>query len=30
MANLQALCTWCHRCKSAQEGGTAAALARVR
>lgn len=30
MANLRALCEWCHRHKSAQEGGTAAALTRVR
>ncbi|MEU1037711.1 HNH endonuclease [Streptomyces sp. NPDC005907] len=29
-ANLQALCTWCHNHKSAQEGGTASALTRVR
>lgn len=30
MANLQALCSWCHARKSASEGGRAAALARVR
>jgi 5-methylcytosine-specific restriction endonuclease McrA len=29
-SNLQLLCTWHHRKKSAQEGGTAAALTRVR
>lgn len=28
--NLQLLCTWHHRRKSAQEGGTAAGLTRVR
>ncbi|MBT2412622.1 HNH endonuclease [Streptomyces sp. ISL-12] len=30
MANLRALCAWCHAHKSAQEGGTAAARTRVR
>lgn len=30
MANLRALCAWCHARKSATEGGTAAALTRVR
>jgi 5-methylcytosine-specific restriction endonuclease McrA len=30
MANLQALCGWCHARKSSSEGGTAAALTRVR
>ncbi|MFF9525343.1 HNH endonuclease [Streptomyces achromogenes] len=30
LANLQALCAWCHARKSAQEGGAAAALTRVR
>jgi len=30
MANLQALCAWCHAHKSSSEGGTAAALMRVR
>ncbi|MEV5319179.1 HNH endonuclease [Streptomyces sp. NPDC052687] len=30
MANLRALCGWCHARKSAQEGGQAAALTRVR
>lgn len=30
MANLRALCAWCHARKSAHEGGTAAALTRVR
>ncbi|MDH6625710.1 5-methylcytosine-specific restriction protein A [Streptomyces sp. LBL] len=29
-ANLQALCQWCHTHKSSSEGGTAAALTRVR
>lgn len=30
MANLRALCGWCHARKSAQEGGQAAALTRLR
>jgi 5-methylcytosine-specific restriction endonuclease McrA len=30
MANLRALCAWCHRQKSSSEGGSAAALTRVR
>ncbi|MER7922194.1 HNH endonuclease [Streptomyces sp. NPDC096057] len=30
MANLRALCAWCHKQKSSSEGGTAAALTRVR
>lgn len=30
MDNLRALCGWCHARKSAQEGGRAAALTRVR
>jgi 5-methylcytosine-specific restriction endonuclease McrA len=30
MANLRALCGWCHARKSASEGGRAAALTRVR
>lgn len=30
MANLRSLCTWCHTRKSSSEGGTAAALTRVR
>lgn len=30
MANLRALCEWCHTHKSSSEGGTAAALTRVR
>ncbi|MFB7115755.1 HNH endonuclease [Streptomyces sp. NPDC056291] len=30
MANLRALCAWCHAHKSATEGGTAAAQKRVR
>ena len=30
LANLRALCGWCHARKSASEGGTAAALRRVR
>ena len=30
MANLRALCAWCHARKSATEGGTAAAQTRVR
>nr|WP_079083629.1 HNH endonuclease [Streptomyces antibioticus] len=30
MANLRALCGWCHARKSASEGGTAAARKRVR
>jgi 5-methylcytosine-specific restriction protein A len=29
-SNLRSLCTWHHRRKSATEGGTAAALTRVR
>lgn len=29
MGNLRALCAWCHRQKSAHEGGTAAGLKRV-
>ncbi|WDM16753.1 HNH endonuclease [Streptomyces lavenduligriseus] len=30
LANLQALCAWCHARKSASEGGAAAARTRVR
>ncbi|MEU1254767.1 HNH endonuclease [Streptomyces chartreusis] len=30
MANLRALCTWCHARKSGSEGGRAAARMRVR
>ncbi|MYR43049.1 HNH endonuclease [Streptomyces sp. SID5910] len=30
MANLRALCSWCHARKSSSEGGAAAALTRVR
>jgi 5-methylcytosine-specific restriction protein A len=30
LTNLQSLCHWCHARKSAQEGGTAAGLTRVR
>jgi 5-methylcytosine-specific restriction endonuclease McrA len=30
MANLRALCAWCHARKSSAEGGRAAALTRVR
>ncbi|MFC8244158.1 HNH endonuclease [Streptomyces chartreusis] len=30
MANLRALCAWCHARKSASEGGHAAACTRVR
>lgn len=29
-ANLRLLCRWCHQHKSSSEGGTAAALTRVR
>lgn len=30
LTNLRALCHWCHARKSSSEGGTAAALTRVR